>query len=143
MGSVSSGREGATGAGFSNINDDWEFPCSTFDNLALPVVFVNEKENYCQLLASCFKWTDPTSYSYEDIRGKFDMQKTEIDKDIHLTEKEKNYKYSKMGKLERRLFELERYQMAYLVVNKRALSFSNEGEVKKIGIRSSSPWIIT
>lgn len=71
------------------------------------------------------------------------MQKTEIDKDIHLTEKEKNYKYSKMGKLERRLFELERYQMAYLVVNKRALSFSNEGEEKKIGIRSSSPWIIT
>lgn len=126
-----------------HINDDWEFPCSTFDNLALPVVFVNEKENYCQLLASCFKWTDPTSYSYEDIRGKFDIQKTEIDKDVHLTEKEKNYKYSKMGKLERRLFELERYQMAYLVVNKRALSFSNEGEEKKIGIRSSSPWIIT
>lgn len=95
------------------------------------------------MLASCFKWTDPTSYSYEDIRGKFDIQKTEIDKDVHLTEKEKNYKYSKMGKLERRLFDLERYKMPYLVVNKRALSFSNGGEEKEIGIRSSGPYTIT
>lgn len=27
-----------------HINDDWEFPCSTFDNLALPVVFVDKKK---------------------------------------------------------------------------------------------------
>ena len=48
-----------------------------------------------------------------------------------------------MGKLERRLFDLERYKMPYLVVNKRALSFSNGGEEKEIGIRSSGPYTIT
>ena len=48
-----------------------------------------------------------------------------------------------MGKLERRLFDLERYKMPYLVVNKRALSFSNRGEEKEIGIRSSGPYTIT
>lgn len=96
-----------------HINDELKFPHRTFNNLALPAVLVEKKETYCQLLASCFEWTKPTSYNYEDIRRKFGPVFQNVDEDNNLTEEEINYKYSKMGELEERLSTFKTNKIPY------------------------------
>lgn len=123
-----------------HINDELNFPHKTFNNLALPAVLVEKKETYCQLLASCFEWTKPTSYEYEDIKCKFGPVFQNADGD--LTEEELNYKYSKMGELEERLATFKTNKIPYLVIGKKEVVLPNSGGEKNIEIRSSGDFKI-
>ncbi|WP_347145993.1 hypothetical protein [Parabacteroides goldsteinii] len=126
----------------THINDELKFPHRTFNNLALPAVLVEKKETYCQLLASCFEWTKPTSYSYEDIRCKFGPVFQNMDEDRNLTEEELNYKYSKMGELEERMSTFKTNKIPYLVISrKKDVVPGCEGE-KALEIRSSGDYKI-
>ena len=125
-----------------HINDELKFPHRTFNNLALPAVLVEKKETYCQLLASCFEWTKPTSYSYEDIRCKFGPVFQNVDEDRNLTEEELNYKYSKMGELEERMSTFKTNKIPYLVISrKKDVVPGCKGE-KTLEIRSSGDYKI-
>ena len=110
--------------------------------MALPAVLVEKKETYCQLLASCFEWTKPTSYSYEDIRCKFGPVFQNVDEDRNLTEEELNYKYSKMGELEERMSTFKTNKIPYLVISrKKDVVPGCKGE-KTLEIRSSGDYKI-
>ena len=127
----------------THINNDLDFPEYTFDNLALPVVEVNSETNYCQLLASCFEWTDPTSYAYEDIKERFGASLIDVDADSKLSPKEINYKHSKMGELEERISD--KYvtkKLDYLVIEDAEINLSSEGNAIQLGVRSSGPFTI-
>lgn len=125
-----------------HINDELKFPHRTFNNLALPAILVEKKETYCQLLASCFEWTKPTSYSYEDIRCKFGPVFQDMDEDSNLTEEELNYKYSKMGELEERMSTFKTNKIPYLVIGKKEVVLPNSEGKKTLEIRSSGDFKI-
>ncbi len=123
-----------------HINNVFGFPNKTFDNLALPAVNVDAKEPYCHLLASCFEWTDPTSYSYEDIRGHFSSPSGNIENDSSLTEEDKNYRSSKMGKLEQQLLTFELKKLPYLLVDRSCIGLFYD-KATTVTIRSSDSWV--
>ena len=121
----------------THMNGDLEFPENIFYNLALPVVVVNGKETYCELLSSCFDWTDPTSYYYEDIKEKFGSTFRDVDIDSKLTQKELHYKYSKMGELESRMSELSLKEHKHCIVNTNTIYLDSDGKMlNKLEIRA-------
>lgn len=124
----------------SRLNSKFGFPQKTFDNMALPSVLVDDKSDYCQLLASCFEWTDPTSYSYEDIREKFGPSMINIGNG--LSPEESCYVHSKMGELESRISSFETKRFGFLVIDKPEITLPAEGGSVSVGIRSSSPFTI-
>lgn len=124
----------------SHLNSKLGFPQKTFDNLALPSVLVEDKSDYCQFLASCFEWTDPTSYSNEDIREKFGPSMINIGDG--LSPEESCYMYSKMGELESRISSFETKRFDFLVIDKSKITLPAEGGSISVGIRSSSPFTI-
>lgn len=129
----------------THINGDLEFPEDIFYNLALPVVVVNGKETYCQLLSSCFDWTDPTSYYYEDIKEKFGSAFRDEDVDSKLTQKEVHYKYSKMGELESRISEFSLKGHKDLIINTEVVNLDLDGKMlNKLEIRADhdTKWTI-
>lgn len=126
----------------AHINDDLKFPSNTFNNLALPAVLVEKKETYCQLLASCFELTKPTSYDYEDIRRKFEPKFYDVDENEKITEEEVNYKLSKMGEFEERLSTFETNKIPYLVIGKKEVTLPDSGDKKTFEIRSSGDYTI-
>ena len=123
-----------------HINDYFNFPDETFDNLALPAVLVDGNETYCQLLASCFEWTDPTSYSYESISGKFGRSIERVTSDVDLTEKEANYRFSKMGELEERLSTFKLKGMPYCLTDANKIFIDSEGRDCTVYVRANVPW---
>ena len=125
-----------------HINDYFNFPDETFDNLALPAVLVDRNETYCQLLASCFEWTDPTSYSYESISGKFGRSIERVTSDVDLTEKEANYRFSKMGELEERLSTFKLKGMLYCLTDANKIFIDSEGHDCTVYVRANVPWTI-
>ena len=129
----------------THINGDLDFSEDIFYNLALPVVVVNGKEKYCQLLSSCFEWTDPTSYYYEDIKEKFGNDFRDEDVDSKLTKNEIHYKYSKMGELERRMSEFPLKSNKYLITNTDVVNLDSNGKMlNELEIRAdpNTEWTI-
>ena len=120
----------------THINDDLEFPEYTFDNLALPVVEVDNNKPYCDLLASCFELTIPTSYSYEDIRERFGPSIRTISNDNTIS-KEDNYKCSKMGILEEHLASFEMEQLNHFILGEKTINLTAQGEPEYIHYRST------
>lgn len=131
----------------THINNDLEFPEDTFDNLALPVVEVDMEQKYCQLLASCFAWTDPTSYAYEDIRNSFSTigSSLELQEELKYTKQELNYKCSKMGKLEECISRFEAKMLPNILeLNTDKINLSANGQqLDSLEIRANCDWSIT
>ena len=127
----------------AHLNNKFGFPQKTFDNLALPSVLIENNSDYCQLLASCFEWTDPTSYSREDIKEKFDSSWRNVQDLSTLTKEEYTYKYSKMNELEERLSEYKTNIFDYLVIGKSQVTVDEKGNVSTIEIRSNKAWSIS
>lgn len=126
----------------SHINDELKFPDKTFDNLALPAVLVEKDSEYCQLLASYFGFSKPTSYGLEDIRRRFEPNIFEGEDLQKKTEEENNYKYSKMGIFEDRLNEnISLNELLYLVPDKYEIEVQADGKVE-IKIRANVNWNI-
>lgn len=124
----------------SHINDELKFPDKTFDNLALPAVLVEKDSEYCQLLASYFGFSKPTSYGLEDIRRRFEPVFFEGEDLQNNTEEENNYKYSKMGVFEDRLNEnISLNELLYLVLDKYEIDLKDGGKVE-IKIRANVNW---
>lgn len=113
----------------THVNGELEFPEDIFYNLALPVVVVSGKETYCRLLSSCFDWTDPTSYYYEDIKEKFDSVFRDEDIDSKLSQKEVHYKYSKMGELESRMSKLSLKGHKSIIMNTDVVHLDSDGKM--------------
>lgn len=130
----------------THINNDLEFPEYTFDNLALPVVDVDKGQKYCQLLASCFEWTNPTSYAYEDIRNSFNITEStlNIQEKEQFTTPELNYKCSKMGKLEKCISHLDTKMLPNTMeISTNMINLSANGQPAFLEIRSNCYWFIT
>jgi hypothetical protein len=87
------------------------------------------KETYCRLLSSCFDWTDPTSYYYEDIKEKFDSVFRDEDIDSKLSQKEVHYKYSKMGELESRMSKLSLKGHKSIIMNTDVVHLDSDGKM--------------
>ncbi len=120
----------------THINNDLEFPEYTFNNLALPVVEVDTDEPYCHLLASCFEFTVPTSYAYEDIKEIFGPSIRTISGNSTIS-KENNYECSKMGILEEHLASFEMKQLKHFILDKQAIVLPAQGGTDEIHYRSS------
>ena len=131
----------------THINNDLEFPEYTFNNLALPVVDFDMGQKYCQLLASCFEWTDPTSYAYEDIRNSFNITGSTLDlqEESKYTKPELNYKCSKMGKLEELISHYDAKTFPNILeVNTDKINLLADGQqLDSLEIRANCNWSIT
>ena len=126
-----------------HLNSKFGFPQKTFDNLALPSVLVEDDSDYCQLLASCFEWTDPISYSREDIKEKFGTPWINVQDLSTLTKEEYTYKYSKMNELEERLSKYKTNMFDYLVIGKSQVTIDEKGNRSPVEIRSNKSWSIS
>lgn len=92
-------------------NDQFEFPRTIFENLAIPVID-STSEGYCRVLAKQFHISKPTCTEWEQIRrnpledvidaGSYDEQDEEVIR-------EGNYKSSLFGLIEKRLDSFELY----------------------------------
>jgi hypothetical protein len=121
----------------SRINNDMEFPKRVFDNIAIPVF--NTDGEYCQVLASCFSWTDPTCYEYENLKKRFEPRIFHIDND----REEENYKCSKMGELEERLSSFEKKAFLHSVFTRTSIVLNQSGDPEDNGILCNTQYTIT
>ena len=126
----------------THIDNSFPHAKNIFNNLALPIVFVNDENNYCQFLASCFQWTNPTSYSYENTKREFKDSYIHIPYLLNKGKLEKSYNFSKMFKLEKRISSLKMNYLDFLIIEKSEITLDSQGDPIKLKIRSSDKLII-
>lgn len=126
----------------THINDDFEFPEDVY-NLALPVVVVEGECVYCQLLASCFEWTNSTSYNYEEIREKSESVFRDVYEYSELTRKELNDECLKMRNLKQRMSTFSLHHFNYCLPNRKEIYLDADGKMisDNFSIRSKSQWM--
>lgn len=126
----------------AHINNEFMFPKRVFDNIAIPALDVSSSDGYCNILSWSFKLTDPTCYEYEEIKADFGINAEHIG----LTKEEqfeKNYMFSKMGRLEERLKTTFEYkQFPYLNPAKLAITIPTDGGSASLEIFSNRRWEI-
>lgn len=125
----------------THIDNSFPHAKNISNNLALPIVFVNDENNYCELLASCFQWTDPTCYRYENKKRKF--RDPYILCLLNKKQRRKNDNYSKMDKLEKRISSFNLNHLEFTVLDKEIINLTNFGDTVEMKIRSNQSWRIT
>lgn len=94
----------------THLNQDFEFPMSTFINYAIPVFSVNMNNKYCYKLCNTFSLTNPTTNDLEKLKGGYVIDGGVIG----LSPEEvlqQNYKTSDFGNLEERLKDETRFAL--------------------------------
>lgn len=125
----------------THISDKFMFPKRVFDNIALPVLDVSSSDGYCPILSSIFELTDPTCYEYEEIKKDFEI---EIEH-VATTKEEKfeeNYKFSKMGRLEKRLKTTFEYKQFPYLILPQEIFLPFDGEGVPLDVLSNTNWEI-
>ena len=129
----------------SHINNSFCFGSNCLDNIVMPIIETQNKNNYCSYLASTFDISVPTCYEYESIkdpllkRQSFTCSSSTPDEDsIH------SYQIIKMGYLESIMRTAEYITLDHLVLfaPKEGLKLDSNGNPVNLIVRSSGPFSI-
>lgn len=129
----------------SHINNGFSFDSQYLDNIVMPVIETQNKNNYCSYLASTFDISTPTCYEYESIKDPLlkrqsftSLSSTPDEESIH------SYQNTKMGYLEGIMRTGEYISLNHLVLfaPKEGIVLDPDGSPVEVPIRSNVPYTI-
>lgn len=129
----------------SHINNGFSFDSQCLDNIVMPIIETQNKNNYCSYLASTFDISIPTCYEYELIKDPLlkrqsftSSSSTPYEDSIH------SYQKTKMVYLEDIMRTAEYISLNHLVpfAPKEGVVLDPDGSPVEVPIRSNGPFTI-
>ena len=129
----------------SHTNNGFNIDSQCLDNIVMPIIETQNKNNYCSYLASTFDISTPTCYEYESNkdpllkRQSFTSSSSTPDEDSILS-----CQITKMGYLESIMRAAEYMTLNHLVLfaPKEGIKLDSNGNLVNLVVRSNGPFTI-